>query len=607
MGPLVHSKETMPGGRGALPAWSGVFDDDLHLVATPPDGDVGVASIRVANDIRQRLLHDSVHRQVQTGRQPHRCGLEFEADFQARSLQPLQKCLHILQARLRFERPVGAGLAKNCHHPLHLCQRLPPGVFNRLKRLGRMFRAAVHDVPARRSLDGHHSDAVRDHIVELSCDPQLLSRNRCFCVRLEAVGALLPVADDQSEGEGYRQQHTGEKSVVDSSSCHQQEQRCGGGACGQVTLGSVDGHRVNGDADRQDRGYRVRGRAPCQNLQLDPAKDDERDRNRKAAAHDQGQRDDGRSHQVGRPCRGRDRSEPSFEGDQHQRDDAQRAIGHQRVGAQLAEHAWNLDLRSIRGISQRSNADAQTFDQRTMLRGLPAPTLNRMNKAQASPTRLRIAAGIFLLAGAVNFSGIFIGAPVMTGSGSQALPEAAAKLTALRISSEHDFAFAVAICLVCLVAVTLPAGRGAVLTFVGAAIALLANLFHAAVVAIQLIQADMAQAGLDPAQMAALYDRIDNDQWIGATFVPLIFLFPLGMILLTLGLWRSRLVPVWAVAPAVLATLVEIAHVPASEQLIAVLAPIASLIIAVSLVMRSRRPAGGVEEMRSGMSTIEAV
>jgi hypothetical protein len=64
---------------------------------------------------------------------------------------------------------------------------------------------------------------------------------------------------------------------------------------------------------------------------------------------------------------------------------------------------------------------------------------------------------------------------------------------------------------------------------------------------------------------------------------------------------------VWAVAPAVLATLVEIAHVPASEQLIAVLAPIASLIIAVSLVMRSRRPAGGVEEMRSGMSTIEAV
>jgi hypothetical protein len=50
-----------------------------------------------------------------------------------------------------------------------------------------------------------------------------------------------------------------------------------------------------------------------------------------------------------------------------------------------------------------------------------------------------------------------------------------------------------------------------------------------------------------------------------------------------------------AVGPALLASFVEIAHVPASEQLIAVLAPITSLIIAVSLMMRSRRPAEGVE------------
>ena len=216
-----------------------------------------------------------------------------------------------------------------------------------------------------------------------------------------------------------------------------------------------------------------------------------------------------------------------------------------------------------------------------------------MNRTTASPTRLRVAAGIFLLAAVVNFSGLLVRAPAMNGSGSQALPEAAANLTALRLSTVHDLAFAMAICLVCLIAVTLTAGRGTVLTFVGAAMALVANLFHGAVVAIQFIQADMAQAGLDPTQMAALYDRIDNDQWIGATLVPLIFLFAVGMIVLTLGLWRARLVPIWALAPVALATLVEISHAPASEQVIAVLAPVTSVIIAGSLMKLSVRPAVG--------------
>lgn len=210
-----------------------------------------------------------------------------------------------------------------------------------------------------------------------------------------------------------------------------------------------------------------------------------------------------------------------------------------------------------------------------------------MNRSIASTTRLRVAAGIFVLAAIINFSGLFVGAPAMSGSGSQALPEAAAKLSALRLSAVHDLAFAMAICLVCLVAVTLPSGRGTVLTFVGASIALLANLFHGAVVAIQLIQADMAQVGLDTTQMAALYDRIDNDQWIGATLLPLMVLFPAGMILLTLGLWRARLVPIWALAPAVLATLVEMAHVPAAEQVVAILAPVTSVIIAGSLLRLS--------------------
>jgi hypothetical protein len=102
--------------------------------------------------------------------------------------------------------------------------------------------------------------------------------------------------------------------------------------------------------------------------------------------------------------------------------------------------------------------------------------------------------------------------------------------------------------------------------------------------------------------MAALYDRIDNDVWLGAILVPLVALFPVGMILLTLGLWRSGLAPWWALAPVVLASLAEILHVPSAEQIIAVLAPVTSLIIAGSLVALSRRSEAGAITQRTAVT-----
>jgi hypothetical protein len=224
------------------------------------------------------------------------------------------------------------------------------------------------------------------------------------------------------------------------------------------------------------------------------------------------------------------------------------------------------------------------------------------NSPHPSRSRRLLAAGIYLLVAVVTFTGVFMVGPAMNGSGSQALPDAAAHLSALRLSTVHDELYAVAVALVCLVAVTLPRGRGFALTFVGAAIAVSANLFHGAVVPIQLIQADMAQAGLDPAQMVALYDRIDNDQWIGASLVPLMLLFPIGMITTALGLWRARLIPLWALGPAVLATLAEFLHVPHAEMLIPLLTPITSVLIAGALVLRrDGEQQHEVEHMRQPM------
>jgi hypothetical protein len=212
-----------------------------------------------------------------------------------------------------------------------------------------------------------------------------------------------------------------------------------------------------------------------------------------------------------------------------------------------------------------------------------------INAPSPSRVRLTVAAGIYLFVAAVTLSGLLVAAPAMNGGGRQALPDAAAHLSGLRWSAVQDELYAIAIGLVCLIAVTLPRRRGAALAFVGAAIAVSGNLFHGAVVPIQLIQADMAQGGLDPSQMVALYDRIDNDQWIGITLLPLMVLFPIGLMVTALGLWRAQLVPLWVLVPALLATLAEMLHVPYHDTLVVLLPPVTSILIAVALLRHQPR------------------
>lgn len=74
-----------------------------------------------------------------------------------------------------------------------------------------------------------------------------------------------------------------------------------------------------------------------------------------------------------------------------------------------------------------------------------------------------------------------------------------------------------------------------------------------------------AAAGVDPAAMAQFWEQSDGLAGFAAVG-PFVFMLPLGLLLLALGLWRSRAVPVWVPALLGLAFLtVFLSQVPVSQ------------------------------------------
>jgi hypothetical protein len=148
-------------------------------------------------------------------------------------------------------------------------------------------------------------------------------------------------------------------------------------------------------------------------------------------------------------------------------------------------------------------------------------------------------------------AGLFVTPPGLgNGSGAQALAAIAANAGEQRLGTLLDWIFAIAI-MVAVIFITagVGGGRGATLTAVGACLTAVGDIFHGAVVAVQLIAADMVSSGTDRAQMGALVDRINSDPYVGGLLLPLMITFVLGLVILAFGLWRARVIPIW---PAVL-------------------------------------------------------
>jgi hypothetical protein len=215
----------------------------------------------------------------------------------------------------------------------------------------------------------------------------------------------------------------------------------------------------------------------------------------------------------------------------------------------------------------------------------------RTNMDSGRKALLTIGAVGLVLCAAYFVAGLFITPPGLgNGSGAQALAAIGANPGEQRLGTIMDWIFAVAVMVaVVFVASGVGGGRGAILTAVGACITAVGDILHGAVVAVQLIAADMVTSSADRTQMGALVDRINSDPYVGGLLLPLMIAFVLGLVIFSLGLWRSRVIPIW---PVVLifagAAIQAVAPDPVNQLAQGTLGAVAMLWIAGAVVRSTR-------------------
>jgi hypothetical protein len=99
--------------------------------------------------------------------------------------------------------------------------------------------------------------------------------------------------------------------------------------------------------------------------------------------------------------------------------------------------------------------------------------------------------------------------------------------------------------------------RGVRLVHIGGALAILGALGHVAVMTYQLALVEMTKAG-DQEAMIGLIDRMDSSPVVGVIVFPMILSFALGLLILSIALWRARFVQSWAAVLVLAAVALDI-------------------------------------------------
>jgi hypothetical protein len=98
--------------------------------------------------------------------------------------------------------------------------------------------------------------------------------------------------------------------------------------------------------------------------------------------------------------------------------------------------------------------------------------------------------------------------------------------------------------------------RGVAPGRVGAGLFLLGLCFHAAVIGCSLVEVPLTTSGIERARRIAFTERMYDDAAFTMVLLPFLG-FYLGSIILAVGLWRARGVPLWVVVAIILALLAE--------------------------------------------------
>jgi hypothetical protein len=100
-------------------------------------------------------------------------------------------------------------------------------------------------------------------------------------------------------------------------------------------------------------------------------------------------------------------------------------------------------------------------------------------------------------------------------------------------------------------------GRGVTLAHIGGGLAILGALGHVAVMTYQLVLVEMTRIG-DREAMVALIDRLSNSTAVGFVVFPMILAFAFGLLILSIALWRARIVQGWAAALVLVAVILDV-------------------------------------------------
>jgi hypothetical protein len=157
-----------------------------------------------------------------------------------------------------------------------------------------------------------------------------------------------------------------------------------------------------------------------------------------------------------------------------------------------------------------------------------------------------IAAAFFLLEGILCLLSGFYPAPDL-GGGKEMLRQVAANPAGANIAAVGDWVFAILMVPAALLPAVLVKGRGSVWIMIGAMLTLICNLSHAGVSILEYLTIPMS-AKMDSADIAYVLDAMNsftgNPLLIPAMIMLLVF--NIGLILIAIGLFRSKAMPLWA-------------------------------------------------------------
>ena len=124
----------------------------------------------VFDRVRQPLLHESVSRQVDAGRQRHRLAFDIEVRGEPGVAGLRDELVDPTQARLRRQRWAFRWIAQSSDDLSHLGERLAPGLLHCEEGLAFLGLFGAEQPTHSRRLDRHDAEAVADDVVQFAGD-----------------------------------------------------------------------------------------------------------------------------------------------------------------------------------------------------------------------------------------------------------------------------------------------------------------------------------------------------------------------------------------------------------------------------------------------------